>query len=63
MFSRETESVEGVFVWGGGDTCETGSLMREAELSHDLLDPGDLGKLRGSSSLSTKAWKPGEPLV
>ena len=55
MFSRETESVEGVFVWGGGDTCETGSLMREAELSHDLLDPGDLGKLRGSSSLSTKA--------
>jgi len=47
VFSRETESVEGVFVWGGGDMCETGSLMREAELSHDLLDPGDPGKLRG----------------
>ena len=36
-----------VGVGGGGDVCGTGSWMREAELSHDLLDPGDPGKLSG----------------
>lgn len=47
VFQRNRISREGVCVWGGGDVCGTGSWMREAELSHDLLDPGDPGKLRG----------------